>query len=71
MINILIVNKLATDNYVARIKQANLANKISIANFCRKTDFENKLKDITSNKNKLNKISKKSKAISTKGLTTT
>ena len=33
------------------------------------TDFDNKLKDITSNKSKLNELSKKAKAISTKGLT--
>ena len=27
--------------------------------FCKKTDFDNKLKDVTSNKNELNKLSKK------------
>ena len=35
----------------------------------KKADFDNKLKDITSNKNELNELSKKVKAISTKGLT--
>ena len=35
----------------------------------KKTDFDNKLKDVTSNKNELNELSKKVKAISTKGLT--
>ena len=35
----------------------------------KKTDFDNKLKDVTSNKNALNELSKKVKAISTKGLT--
>ena len=33
------------------------------------TDFDNKLKDVTSNKNELNELSKKVKAMSTKGLT--
>ena len=33
------------------------------------TDFDNKLKDVTSNKNELNELSKKVKAISTKALT--
>ena len=33
------------------------------------TDFDNKLKDVTSNKNELNELSKKVKSISTKGLT--
>ena len=36
----------------------------------KKTDFNNKLKDVTSNKNELNYLSKKVKAISTEGLTT-
>ena len=35
----------------------------------KKADFNNKLKDLTSNKNELNELSKKVKAISTKGLT--
>ena len=35
----------------------------------KKTDFDNKLKNVTSNKNELNELSKKVKAISTKGLT--
>ena len=34
-----------------------------------KTDFNNKIKDVTSSKNELNKLSKKVKAISTKRLT--
>ena len=36
-----------------------LASKSDIANFVKKTDFDNKLKDVTSNKNKLNELSKK------------
>ena len=35
----------------------------------KKTDFDNKLKDATSNRKELNELSKKVKAISTKGLT--
>ena len=34
-----------------------------------KTDFDNKVKSFTSNENELNKLSKKLKAISTKGIT--
>ena len=53
----------------ARSKQTNLASKSDIANFLNKTDFNNKLKDVTSNKNQLNELSKKFRAISTKGFT--
>ena len=60
-------NKLTTENVAAR--QANLASKNDITNFVKKTDFDNKLKDVTSRKNELNELSKKVKAISTKGLT--
>ena len=35
----------------------------------KKTDFDNKLKNVTPNKNELNEPSEKVKAISTKGLT--
>ena len=55
--------------FALRLKRANLASKSDIVNFVNKTDFDNKLKDVTSNKNELNEISKKVKAISTKGLT--
>ena len=61
-------NKLMSENFAARLKQAYLASKSDIANFVNKTDFDNKLKDVASNKNELNKLSKKVKAISTKGL---
>ena len=65
------LNKLTSENLNARLKQANLASKNDIANFIKKADFDDKLKNITSNKNELNKLSKKkNKAISTKGLTT-
>ena len=49
-----------------KLKRANLASKSDIANFVNKTNFGNKLKDITSNKNELNE---QVKAISTKRLT--
>ena len=52
-----------------RLIQANLANKSNTANFVNQTDFYNKLKDITSNKNALSELSKKVEAKSTKGLT--
>ena len=35
----------------------------------KKTDFNNKLKDVTSNKNELNELSRKVKAILAKALT--
>ena len=60
-------NKLTSENFTARLKQANLPSKSDIANFVKKTDFDNKLKNL--NKNELNKLSKKVKAILTKGLT--
>ena len=62
-------NKLTSEHFTARLKQTNLASKSNIANFVKKADFDNKLKDVTSNKNELNELSKKVKAISTKGLT--
>ena len=62
-------DKLASENFTARQKQVNLASKSDIANFVKKTAFDNKLKDVTSNKNELNELSKKVKAISTKRLT--
>ena len=46
-----------------------MVSKSDIANFVNKTDFDNKLKDVASNKNELHELSKKVKAISTKGLT--
>ena len=52
-----------------RLKRGNLESKIAIANFVNKTDFNNKLKDVTSNKNELNELLKEVKAISTKRLT--
>ena len=59
---------ITTQEFIARLKQANLASKNDIANFVKNNDFDNKLKDVTSNKNELMHY-KKVKAISTKGLT--
>ena len=43
-------NKFTSENLTARLKQASLASKSDIANFVKKpTDFDNKLKDVTSN----------------------
>ena len=62
-------NKLTSEKFNARLKQANLANKTDIPNFVKRQTFDNGLKGLTSNKNELNVLSKKVKAISTKGLT--
>ena len=60
---------LTVENFTASLKQANLVSKDDIANFVKKSDFYNKLKHVTSNKNELNELSIKVKVISTKGLT--
>ena len=62
-------NKLTSENVDARFKKTNLASKNDTANFVKKIDFDNKLKDVTSNKNELNKLSRKVKAILAKVLT--
>ena len=64
-----VFNKLTSENFTTILKKANLASRNDIANFVKDGDFDNKLKDVTSNKTELNKLSKKVKAISTKGLT--
>ena len=61
--------KLTSKHFTARLKQANLVSKNDIANFVKKTDFDNKLKDVTSNKNEFKELSKKVNSISAKGLT--
>ena len=53
-------NKLTSENFTARLKQANLASKNDIANFVKK---------MKNHKNELNELSKKVKAVPTKGLT--
>ena len=75
-------NKLTSENFSARLAQANLANKFDIANFVKKKNFffDDKLKKLNKNvtstntkhvlvENELNEQSGKVNAISTKGLT--
>ena len=63
MINVLLLNNLKVNkrNFTARLKQANLPSENNIGNFVKKTDFDNKLLNLTSNKNELNKTSRKGK----------
>ena len=60
-------DKLTSENFTAKLKQVNLASKNDIAKFVKKS-LGNKLKSFRSNKIELNELSKKVKAISTKGL---
>ena len=50
----LYISSLTSENFTVRLAQANLANKSNIANFVKKTDFDDKLKilnkNVTSNK---------------------
>ena len=39
-------NKLTAENFTARLKQANLATKGDISDFVKKTDFDDKLKNL-------------------------
>ena len=57
MINISLLRNLKTftsETFTARLKQASLASKDDFANFVKQTDFDNKLKDVISNKIELN-----------------
>ena len=58
-------NKFTAEFLVLKLKRSNLASKSDIANFVKKTDFDYQLKNVTSNKNELNELSAKAKAIST------
>ena len=40
--------------FTARLKQANLASKSDIGSCVKKTNFDDKIKNVTSNKNELN-----------------
>ena len=51
-------NKFTAESFDLRLKRENLASKSDIANFIKKSDFDNKLKDVTSNENELNELSK-------------
>ena len=70
MINILLLKNIR--NLTVILAKANLTSKSDIANFVKKTDFDDKLinshKNNTSDKNELNEQSEKVKAISTKDL---
>ena len=46
-------NEVTSENFTARLEQANLASKNDIVNFVKKINFENKLENFTSNKNEL------------------
>ena len=77
---IVMINILTAENFAAILAQANLASKSDIANFIKKTKFDDKLKnlnkEVASNKakhvlheNEWSELSKKVKAISTQGFT--
>ena len=61
-----IINKLIAEHFTVKLAQANLASKNDIAALVKKTDFEDKLKNVSSNKDDLEELSKKFGAISTK-----
>ena len=46
MTNILLLQNLTAENFAARLAQANLASKRDIANFVKKIDFDDKLKNL-------------------------
>ena len=73
-------NKLTSEHFTARLAQPNLANKSDSDNLVKMAEFDDKLKNLNKNvisnkaknvlvENELNELSKKVKAISTKGLT--
>ena len=49
-------NNSTSKYFAARLGQANLASKRHISNFVNKADFNNQVKNITSNKNELNEL---------------
>ena len=51
-------NKFTAEFFDLRLKRANLGSQSDIDNFVNKTDFDNELKYVTSNKNELNELSK-------------
>ena len=58
MINILLLQNLISlqKMFDLRLKRAKIASQSDSANFVNKTDFNNKLKDVMSNKNELNEL---------------
>ena len=59
-------SKLTSETFTARLKETNLASKSDITNLVKNKNFDNKLKNVTSNKNEFKELSKKVKAILTK-----
>ena len=49
-------NKLTSESFTASLKQGNLGSKNDIADFVKKKDFDDKPKNVTSNKNDLNEL---------------
>ena len=47
----MINNKLTSENFIARLKEANLANKSDNANFVKNTDFDDRLKNLNKKNN--------------------
>ena len=45
-INILLLKNLTAENFTTRLAEANIASKIDIANFVKRTDFDNQLKAV-------------------------
>ena len=43
-------NKLTSEDFAARLKQANLATKVDIDDFVEKTDFDDKIKNLDKKK---------------------
>ena len=57
---------LIAESFTVKLAQANLVSKNDIAALVKKIDFEDKLKNFSSNKNYLKELSTKFGAISTK-----
>ena len=54
-------NTFTVDIFDLKLKRSNLAIKSDISNFVNKTDFDNKLNNVTLNKTELNELAKKLK----------
>ena len=48
------MNKLTAENFTVRLKQANLATKDDIDGFVKKTDFDDKLKNLNKKVTQIN-----------------
>ena len=55
------LNKLTSENFTTGLKQTNLPSKNDIAKFVKYTNFDDKLNNVSSNKNELNELSKQLK----------